>query len=104
MYRSLQVTLLSAKGIKMVKQISKMDVYVVATVSGDPRSLQKTSVHKDGGSKPVDVLRSRDPRCCQVDTRFQPRLSYGLVDPAKDVRTGCPDTPSDSFVSHGSRD
>lgn len=43
----------SAKGIKRVKQISKMDVYVVAIVSGDPRSVQKTPVHKDGGSKPT---------------------------------------------------
>lgn len=53
MYRSLEVTLLSAKGIKRVKQISKMDVYVVATVSGHPRSVQKTPVHKDSGSKPT---------------------------------------------------
>lgn len=53
MYRSLEVTLLSAKGIKRVKQISKMDVYVVATVSGDSRSVQKTPVHKDSGSKPT---------------------------------------------------
>lgn len=45
--------MLSAKGIKRVKQISKMDVYVVAIVSGDPRSVQKTPVHKDDGSKPT---------------------------------------------------
>ena len=52
----------------------------------------------------VDVLRPKDPRCCQVDAHFQPRLSSGLVVPAKDVWTGCPDTPSDGFVSHGFRD
>ena len=51
-----------------------------------------------------DVLRPRDPRCCQMDARFQPRLSSDSIDPTKDVRTGCPDTPSDGFVSHGSRD
>ena len=52
----------------------------------------------------VDALRPRDPRSCQVDVRLQPRLSFGSVDPAKDVRTGCSDTLSDGFVSHGSRD
>ena len=31
-------------------------------------------------------------------------MSSGSVDPTKDVRTGCPDTPSDDFVSHGLRD
>ena len=49
----------------------------------------------------VEALRSNGPRSCQVDARFQPRLSSGSVFPAKDVRTGCPDTPSDDFVSHG---
>ena len=51
-----------------------------------------------------DVLRPRDPRCCQMDARFQPRLSSDSIDPIKDVRTGCLDTPSDGFVSHGSKD
>ncbi|RVW50669.1 Flavin-containing monooxygenase FMO GS-OX2 [Vitis vinifera] len=31
-------------------------------------------------------------------------MSFGSIDPAKDVRTGCPDTPSDGFVSHGLKD
>ena len=46
----------------------------------------------------------KDPCCCQVDVCYKPRRSSGSVDPAKDVRTGCPDTPSDGFVSHGLRD
>ena len=49
----------------------------------------------------VEALRPDNPRSCQVDARFQPRLSSGSVAPAKDVRTGCPDTPSDGFVSLG---
>ena len=53
---------------------------------------------------PVDASRPRDPRCCQVDARFQPRTSSGSVDPAKDVWTGCPDTPSNGFVSHCLKD
>ena len=51
----------------------------------------------------VDVLCPSDPRGCQVDARFYPWLSSGSVFPAKDVRTGGPDTPSDGFVSHVSR-
>ena len=39
-----------------------------------------------------------------MDARCQPRLSSGSVVPTKDVRTGCPDTPFDGFVSHGSMD
>ena len=49
----------------------------------------------------VEASRPCDPCSCQMDARSQPRLSYGSVVPAKDVRTGCPDTPSDGFVSHG---
>ena len=52
----------------------------------------------------VDTLCLRDPCRCQVDACYQLRRSSGSVDPAKDVRTGCPDTPSDGFVSHSSKD
>ena len=38
----------------------------------------------------VEALRPDDPRSCQVDVRFQPRLSSGSVVPAKDVRTHPP--------------
>ena len=38
----------------------------------------------------VDALRPKDPRCCQVDARCQPRLSSGSVVPAKYVRTHPP--------------
>ena len=51
-----------------------------------------------------DALRPSDPCSYQVDARFQPRSSSGSVFPAKDVRTGCPNTPSDGFVSYDSRD
>ena len=53
---------------------------------------------------PIDVLCPRDPRSRQKDARFQPRMIPASVNPAKDVRTGCPDTPSDGFVSHCSSD
>ena len=38
----------------------------------------------------VDALRPRDPRCCQMDAHFQPRLSSDSIDPTKDVRTHPP--------------
>ena len=56
------------------------------------------------GKVDVDASRPRDPRSCQGDARFQPMMISGSVNPAKDVQTGCPDTPSDSFVSHGPQD
>ncbi|RVW74927.1 hypothetical protein CK203_049939 [Vitis vinifera] len=38
-----------------------------------------------------------------IDTRSQPtKVLDSVVIPAKDIRTGCPDAPSDGFVSHGS--
>ena len=48
----------------------------------------------------VKALRPDDPRSCQVDAHFQPKSSSGSVFPAKDVQTGCPNIPSDGFVSH----
>ena len=59
-------------------------------------------VPTDGAN--VDALRPRDPRGCQMDACFQPRMVPTSANPGKDVRTGCPDTPSDGFVSHCSRD
>lgn len=50
-YRPLEVTVISAKGLKDIGHLSKMDVYVIATISGDPRT-QKTLVDTDGGSHP----------------------------------------------------
>ncbi|PSR94770.1 hypothetical protein CEY00_Acc25524 [Actinidia chinensis var. chinensis] len=50
--RPLEITIISAKGLKDVGAFSKMDVYVVATISGDPRTEQKTPIDKDGGSSP----------------------------------------------------
>ncbi|KAK3194041.1 hypothetical protein Dsin_025351 [Dipteronia sinensis] len=50
--RSLEITIISAKGLKKVKHLSKMDVYATASISGDHRTEQKTPVNKDGGTSP----------------------------------------------------
>ena len=51
-YRPLEIKVLEAKGLKDVNFFSTMDVYVVVTISGDPRTAQKTPVDKDGGTSP----------------------------------------------------
>ncbi|XP_042495799.1 protein SRC2-like isoform X2 [Macadamia integrifolia] len=51
-YRPLELTVISAKDIKDVNLFGKMDVYVVVTLGGDPRTKQKTPIDKDGGRSP----------------------------------------------------
>ncbi|KAL8171984.1 hypothetical protein V2J09_023788 [Rumex salicifolius] len=51
-YKTLELTLISASDLKNVNFIGKMDVYVVVSLSGDPRTKQKTPVHQDGGTSP----------------------------------------------------
>ncbi|OMO81859.1 C2 calcium-dependent membrane targeting [Corchorus olitorius] len=50
--RPLEITVISAKGLKKVKHLSKMDVYVAVKISGDSSTEQKTPLHKDGGTSP----------------------------------------------------
>ena len=49
---------------------------------------------------------SDGPRCCYMDG-YVILNTQGVLDsvvaPAKGIRTGCPDAPSDGFVSHGER-
>ena len=46
-------------------------------------------------------------RCCYMDAHVV-RNTQGVLDtvvaPAKGILTGCPDAPSDGFVSHGERE
>lgn len=51
-YRALEITIISARGLKKVKHLTKMDVYVVVSLSGGPHTEQKTPVDKDGGTSP----------------------------------------------------
>lgn len=51
-YRTLEVTLVSAKDLNDVNVFSKMDVYAVVSLAGDPRSAQRTPTDKDGGKSP----------------------------------------------------
>ncbi|KAL1546226.1 DNA-directed RNA polymerase [Salvia divinorum] len=51
-YRRLNITLLSAQGLKDVNHFSRMDVYVDVSIAGYPQSLQRTPVDKNSGTSP----------------------------------------------------
>ncbi|KAL1320933.1 hypothetical protein HN51_065648 [Arachis hypogaea] len=54
-YRTLDLMIVSAKDLKNVNLISKMDVYAVVSLNGDIYNPQKfkTSVDRDGGTSPT---------------------------------------------------
>ncbi|KAA8548920.1 hypothetical protein F0562_000604 [Nyssa sinensis] len=52
-YRTLDINIISAKDLKNVNLIDKMDVYVVVSISGDKRTKQKTKVDRNGGTNPT---------------------------------------------------
>lgn len=54
-YRSLDLTVIAARDLKDVNLISKMDVYVVVSLDGDPRGPQKSRspVDRNGGRNPA---------------------------------------------------
>ncbi|PON70658.1 C2 domain containing protein [Parasponia andersonii] len=51
-YRPMEITIISAKGLKRVKHLTKMDVYVVVSLYGGPQIAQKTPVDKESGTNP----------------------------------------------------
>ncbi|KAG2570387.1 protein SRC2-like [Panicum virgatum] len=51
-YRELELTLLSARDLKNVNLITRMDVYAVVTISGDPLTRQCTAPDPFGGRNP----------------------------------------------------
>lgn len=51
-YRTLELTLISAKDLPDVNVFSKMDVYAVATIAGDHRTQQRTPVDHNSGKNP----------------------------------------------------
>ncbi|KAJ8510875.1 hypothetical protein OPV22_001309 [Ensete ventricosum] len=51
-YRTMEVTLISATNLNDVNIFSKMDVYAVVSIAGEPRSSQRTPTDKDCGKNP----------------------------------------------------
>jgi hypothetical protein len=54
-YRTLELNIISAKDLKNVKLFSKMDVYNVISISGDPLNPQTAATHinHNGGTSPT---------------------------------------------------
>ncbi|KAK1390478.1 C2 domain-containing protein [Heracleum sosnowskyi] len=53
-YRTLDVNIIAAKGLKNVNLFSKLEVYAVVTISGgDPRAKQRTQTDKINGTNPT---------------------------------------------------
>ncbi|KAL6657159.1 hypothetical protein ACP70R_004939 [Stipagrostis hirtigluma subsp. patula] len=71
-HRVLEVTLLSAKNLKMVNLFTRMEVYAVVTISGDPLTRQCTQPDPYGGRYP----------CWNATFRFD-------VPPTATAATGC---------------
>ncbi|OEL14201.1 hypothetical protein BAE44_0024785 [Dichanthelium oligosanthes] len=71
-YRVLEVALLSAKDLKRVNLISRMEVYAVVTISGDPLTRQCTQPDPYGGRHP----------CWNTSFRFN-------IPPTAATATGC---------------
>ncbi|XP_057792185.1 protein SRC2 homolog [Salvia miltiorrhiza] len=51
-YRRLNITVLSAQGLKDVNHFSKMDVYADVSIAGYPQSRQRTPIDKNSGTSP----------------------------------------------------
>ncbi|XP_047065332.1 protein SRC2-like [Lolium rigidum] len=51
-HRVLELTLVSAHSLKDVNLFSRMEVYAIASVFGDPRTRQRTHTDHDGGRHP----------------------------------------------------
>ncbi|KAF8647282.1 hypothetical protein HU200_065433 [Digitaria exilis] len=52
-YRELELTLLSAHGLKNVNLLTRMEVYAVVTISGNPLTRQCTAPDISGGRNPI---------------------------------------------------
>ena len=51
--KQLEITVISAKGLKRVKHLHAMDVYAVVTISSNPQTEQRTPVDRGGGTNPM---------------------------------------------------
>ena len=72
-HRALEVTLLSAKDLKNVNLITRMEVYAVATISGDPITRQCTPPDPHGGRNPT----------------WNATLRFSVPATAEEARGGC---------------
>ncbi|XP_068660411.1 protein SRC2-like [Aristolochia californica] len=113
-YRPLDITLVSAKDLKDVNLFSKMDVYAVVSLGGDPRTTQRTRTDKEAGKNPtwnfplkfsVDEIAAQQNR---LSLRILVRAERGLGDrdvgevhiPIKELLDSPGDGKAPQFVSY----
>ncbi|XP_062208001.1 protein SRC2-like [Phragmites australis] len=109
--RTLELTLISAKDLKEVNLLSKMEVYAVVSLSGDPRSRQRIQADRRGGRNPTwnATLRFTVPASGLGSLHVLLRAERALGDrdvgevhiPLSELLSGAPDGPVPSkFVAY----
>jgi hypothetical protein len=109
--RTLELTLISAKDLKDVNLLSKMEVYAVVSLSCDPRSRQRTQADRAGGRSPTwnATLRFAVPASGAGSLHVLLRAERALGDrdvgevhiPLSELLTGAPDAAVPAkFVSY----
>ncbi|RLN23174.1 protein SRC2 [Panicum miliaceum] len=101
--RTLELTLISAKDLKEVNLLSKMEVYAVVSLSGDPRSRQRIQPDRTGGRNPTwnATLRFNLPTSGTGSIHVLLRAERALGDrdvgevhiPLSELLSGAPDGP-----------
>ncbi|CAD6235058.1 unnamed protein product [Miscanthus lutarioriparius] len=101
--RTLELTLISAKDLKDVNLMSKMEVYAVVSLSGDPRSRQRVQADRIGGRNPTwnATLRFAVPATGAGSIHVLLRAERALGDrdvgevhiPLSELLSGAPDGP-----------
>ncbi|CAO1940843.1 unnamed protein product [Urochloa humidicola] len=101
--RTLELTLISAKDLKEVNLLSKMEVYAVVSLSGDPRSRQRIQADRTGGRNPTwnATLRFNVPATGAGSLHVLLRAERALGDrdvgevhiPLSELLSGAPDGP-----------
>uniref|UniRef100_A0A804QVZ2 C2 domain-containing protein n=1 Tax=Zea mays TaxID=4577 RepID=A0A804QVZ2_MAIZE len=101
--RSLELTLISGKDLKDVNLMSRMEVYAVVSLSGDPRSRQRVQADRTGGRNPTwnATLRFAVPATGAGSLHVLLRAERALGDrdvgevhiPLSELLSGAPDGP-----------
>ncbi|XP_062230442.1 protein SRC2-like [Phragmites australis] len=101
--RTLELTLISAKDLKEVNLLSKMEVYAVVSLAGDPRSRQRIQADRTGGRNPTwnATLRFTVPASGAGSLHVLLRAERSLGDrdvgevhiPLSELLSGAPDGP-----------
>ncbi|KAM0836891.1 hypothetical protein ACQ4PT_062018 [Festuca glaucescens] len=101
--RTLELTLISGKDLKDVNLLSKMEVYALVSLSGDPRSRQRVPTDRAGGRNPAwnATLRFTVPANAAGSLHVLLRAERALGDrdvgevhiPLSELLSGAPDGP-----------